>query len=109
MIPQVAYKEKIDQSEKDPEPAALPDLESLFFEKVQFDTSIINQLISEYLVRSCPGEMTTQFQEETGDKLIAEIIEKQMKLKQIVPPSGNININEALDWLKNRRNMIKTE
>ena len=32
-----------------------------------------------------------------------------MKLKKIAPPEGNVNINEALDWLKNRRNMIKTE
>ena len=87
----------------------MPDLESLFFPTIEFDQSVLNQLLTEHLVRSNSYDVAKKFQEETGEKLGAEIIEKQMKLKSIVPPQGEINLDLALEWLKVRQTMDQSE
>ena len=90
-------------------PTTLPDLDSLFFPNVEFDKSILNTLITEHLVRQNSYEVAKKFQEETGEQLGAEIIEKQMKLRSIVPPQGEINLELALEWLRVRQTMDQTE
>ena len=61
------------------------------------------------MVRSNSYDVAKKFQEETGEKLGAEIIEKQIKLKSIVPPQGEINLDLALEWLKVRQTMGQSE